>query len=83
MVSKGFDDRDGLIWYDGRMVEWKTANVHLLTHAMHYASGVFEAKESITVKFLNFKNIVRGLLTQLIYWVLKYHILSQKLMMLV
>ena len=44
MVSKGFDDRDGLIWYDGQMVEWRTANVHLLTHAMHYASCVFEGE---------------------------------------
>ena len=44
MVSTGFDDRDGLIWYDGHMVEWRTANVHILTHAMHYASCVFEGE---------------------------------------
>ena len=44
MGSKGFDDRDGLIWYDGKMVEWRLANLHLLTHAMHYASCVFEGE---------------------------------------
>jgi branched-chain amino acid aminotransferase len=37
-----FDDRDGFIWFDGEMRPWRQANVHILTHAMHYASAVFE-----------------------------------------
>src|SRR3546814_19699264 len=37
-----FDDRDGLIWQDGRMVAWREAKVHVLTHGLHYASCVFE-----------------------------------------
>jgi branched-chain amino acid aminotransferase len=37
-----YDDRDGWIWLDGKMVPWREANVHVLTHAMHYASSVFE-----------------------------------------
>ncbi|WP_439534501.1 branched-chain amino acid aminotransferase [Polymorphobacter sp.] len=37
-----FDDRDGFIWMDGALRPWREANVHILTHAMHYASAVFE-----------------------------------------
>lgn len=42
MAGSTFDDRDGLIWYDGEMVEWRSANIHILSHALHYASSVFE-----------------------------------------
>ena len=40
----GYDDRDGKIWMDGKLVEWREANVHVLTHALHYASAVFEGE---------------------------------------
>ncbi|MBC2834960.1 branched-chain amino acid aminotransferase [Paragemmobacter straminiformis] len=40
----GYDDRDGFIWMDGKLVEWRQANVHILTHALHYASAVFEGE---------------------------------------
>ena len=40
----GYDDRDGFIWMDGKLVEWRSANVHILTHALHYASSVFEGE---------------------------------------
>ncbi|MFP4075079.1 MAG: branched-chain amino acid transaminase [Halochromatium sp.] len=36
------DDRDGLIWHDGKMVPWREAQVHVLTHTLHYGMGVFE-----------------------------------------
>jgi branched-chain amino acid aminotransferase len=36
------DDRDGVIWFDGRMVPWREATVHVLTHTLHYGMGVFE-----------------------------------------
>ena len=39
-----YADRDGKIWMDGRLVEWRDAQVHILTHAMHYASSVFEGE---------------------------------------
>ena len=39
-----YDDRDGFIWMDGKLVEWRSANVHILTHALHYASSVFEGE---------------------------------------
>ncbi len=35
-------DRDGSIWYDGKLVEWRTATTHVLTHSLHYGLAVFE-----------------------------------------
>ena len=46
MTGPNFDDRDGWIWLDGRMVEWRDAKVHMLTHALHYASAVFEGERA-------------------------------------
>jgi len=37
-----FDDRDGVIWFDGKMVPWREARTHVLTHTLHYGLGVFE-----------------------------------------
>ena len=39
-----FDQRDGSIWHDGRLVPWKEAQTHVLTHGLHYASCVFEGQ---------------------------------------
>jgi branched-chain amino acid aminotransferase len=39
-----FDDRDGSLWYDGKMVPWRDAKTHVLTHGLHYASCVFEGE---------------------------------------
>lgn len=39
-----FDDRDGFIWFDGALVPWRDARIHVLTHALHYASCVFEGE---------------------------------------
>ncbi|HEC14831.1 MAG TPA: branched-chain amino acid aminotransferase [Rhodospirillales bacterium] len=44
MTRPPFDDRDGLIWYDGDLKPWREAKVHVLTHALHYASSVFEGE---------------------------------------
>ncbi len=41
-----FDDRDGLIWYNGELVPWRDARVHLLSHGLHYASAVFEGERA-------------------------------------
>src|SRR5918998_3940119 len=41
-----YDDRDGWIWFDGKLVPWREANVHVLTHALHYASSVFEGQRA-------------------------------------
>ena len=37
-----FDDRDGVIWFDGNFVPWRSATIHVLNHGLHYASCVFE-----------------------------------------
>jgi branched-chain amino acid aminotransferase len=39
-----FDDRDGSIWMDGALIPWRDAKLHVLTHALHYASSVFEGE---------------------------------------
>jgi len=41
-----YDDRDGWIWLDGKLVPWREANIHVLTHALHYASSVFEGQRA-------------------------------------
>ncbi|MFC3057645.1 branched-chain amino acid aminotransferase [Paenirhodobacter populi] len=43
-MTGSYEDRDGWIWMDGKMVEWRNAQVHVLTHALHYASSVFEGE---------------------------------------
>ncbi|WP_299026309.1 branched-chain amino acid aminotransferase [uncultured Sulfitobacter sp.] len=49
-MAGGYDDRDGHIWMDGTMTPWREANVHILTHAMHYASSVFEGERAYNGK---------------------------------
>jgi branched-chain amino acid aminotransferase len=39
-----FDDQDGLIWYDGDLKPWRDANLHVLSHGLHYGSCVFEGE---------------------------------------
>ncbi len=54
-MANGYDDRDGVIWLDGEMVPWCEAQVHVLTHAMHYASSVFEGERCYNGKI--FKSV--------------------------
>ena len=54
-MSGGYDDRDGKIWFDGNFVDWRDANDHVLTHAMHYASSVFEGERAYNGKI--FKSV--------------------------
>ncbi len=44
MTLVPYDDRDGSIWFEGRLVPWRDAKIHILTHALHYASCVFEGE---------------------------------------
>jgi branched-chain amino acid aminotransferase len=44
MALVPFDDRDGWIWFDGEFVPWREAKTHVLTHALHYGSSVFEGE---------------------------------------
>lgn len=49
-MGASFDDRDGFIWMNGQMVPWRDAKVHVLTHALHYASSVFEGERAYSGK---------------------------------
>ena len=44
--AASFDQREGIIWYDGKLVPWTDANVHVLSHGLHYASAVFEGERA-------------------------------------
>jgi branched-chain amino acid aminotransferase len=46
LEPRTYDDRDGWIWFDGKLVPWREANVHVLTHGLHYASSVFEGQRA-------------------------------------
>lgn len=41
-----FDDRDGTIWFDGEMIPWRDAKIHVINHGLHYASCVFEGERA-------------------------------------
>lgn len=41
-IPSSMSDRDGFIWYDGKLVNWRDATTHVLTHTLHYGMGVFE-----------------------------------------
>ena len=58
-VIQGFDNREGKIWLNGKLVEWNDSKIHVLNHGLHYASSVFEGKERIMVKSLNPKNTLK------------------------
>ena len=49
-MTESYDNRDGYIWLDGNMVPWRDANIHVLTHALHYASSVFEGERAYNGK---------------------------------
>ena len=46
MTTIPFDQRDGWIWFNGEIVPWKDAKVHVLTHGLHYGSSVFEGERA-------------------------------------
>jgi branched-chain amino acid aminotransferase len=45
-MTQSYDKIDGVIWYDGKLVRWADANLHVLTHGLHYASCVFEGERA-------------------------------------
>lgn len=46
MALVPFDDRDGFIWFNGKLIPWRDAKVHVLTHGLHYGSSVFEGERA-------------------------------------
>ena len=56
MTGKPYDDRDGYIWLDGEMVEWRDAKLHVLSHGLHYGGSVFEGERVYDGKVFNTPN---------------------------
>ncbi len=56
MALVPFDDRDGWIWFDGKLVPWREAKVHVLTHGLHYASAVFEGERAYSGNIFRLRN---------------------------
>src|SRR6476619_7619526 len=46
MAAQSYDRLEGVIWYDGKLVPWQDANLHVLSHGLHYASCVFEGERA-------------------------------------
>ena len=46
MAERPYDRLDGVIWYDGKLVPWGDATLHVLSHGLHYASSVFEGERA-------------------------------------
>ena len=55
MDSAPFDDLDGQIWYNGEIKPWRNANLHVLTHGLHYASCVFEGERAYNGKIFKLR----------------------------
>ena len=55
MAMLPYDDRDGWIWLDGKLVPWREGKVHFLTHGLHYGSGVFEGMRCYGGKIFKLK----------------------------
>ena len=54
-MEQSFENREGKIWFNGEMIEWKKANVHVLNHGLHYASSVFEGERAYNGKIFKSK----------------------------
>jgi branched-chain amino acid aminotransferase, group I len=50
-----FDMRDGSLWFDGKLIPWKDAKIHILTHGLHYASCVFEGERMYSGRIYKLK----------------------------
>ncbi len=50
MAGLSFDQREGAIWMNGKFVPWQEANLHVLSHGLHYGSGVFEGERAYNGK---------------------------------
>jgi branched-chain amino acid aminotransferase len=49
-MAQSYDRLDGVIWYDGKLVPWRDANLHVFSHGLHYASCVFEGERAYAGK---------------------------------
>ena len=49
-VIESFDNREGKIWFNGKLIEWNVSQIHILNHGLHYASSVFEGERAYNGK---------------------------------
>ena len=61
-MAGAYDDRDGVIWMDGKLVDWRNAKVHVLTHGLHYGSSVFEGERAYNGKIFKSRDHSKRLL---------------------
>jgi len=61
-MAGAYDDRDGVIWMDGELVDWRDAKVHILTHGLHYGSSVFEGERAYNGKIFKSREHSKRLL---------------------
>ena len=61
-MDVSYDNRDGYIWLDGELVPWRSAQIHILTHALHYASSVFEGERAYNGKIFKSEDHSKRLL---------------------
>ena len=54
-MDQSFDNREGKIWLNGKLIDWKKANIHVLNHGLHYASTVFEGERAYNGKVFKSK----------------------------
>ena len=54
-MDQSFDNREGKIWLNGQLIDWKKANIHVLNHGLHYASSVFEGERAYSGKVFKSK----------------------------
>jgi branched-chain amino acid aminotransferase len=57
-----FDDRDGTIWWDGSLIPWRDARLHVLSHGLHYASAVFEGERAYNGRIFRLRDHTERLL---------------------
>jgi len=62
MALVPFDDRDGWIWWDGALVPWRDARLHVLSHGLHYASAVFEGERAYAGHIFRLRDHTRRLI---------------------
>jgi len=67
MSDAAYHDRDGYIWMDGEFVDWREAKVHVLTHSLHYGSGVFEGDRAYDGKIYALRDHSQRLLNSAKY----------------
>ena len=55
-MLKSFENRDGWIWMNGKIIPWQDANLHVISQGLHYASAVFEGERAYNGKIFLFTN---------------------------